>query len=578
MSIEVTVAVIVAVLVIVFANSLSSRIGVAGPLILVAIGVAVSLIPAVSAVSVQPELILMGVLPPLLFSAAVSAPAIELRRDFSAIGGLSVLLVIVSALVLGLFFFLVIPDLGFPLAVALGAILSPTDAVATSIVRRLGVPRRVVTVLEGEALVNDATALVLLRTAIVAAASGFSFLTTLGSFAWAVLSAVVVGAVAGVIALRLRAWTTSATANTALGLTVPYIAYLPTEALGGSGLVAAVVAGVVCGQGAVRWLTPEQRISDKLNWRTIEFLLEGAVFLIMGLELWGIVESNLAADEGLLKGIGIAAAAFVILVAVRAAYVFPMLTVHASRVQKLVRGRLSTDAEFVARAADGDPPSRLPVLEAIPGASPVARTRRRRRRLGRMRADIDYFDASPLTWKHNTVIVWAGMRGAVTLAAAQTLPSDTPERDLLVFIAFLVAAGSLLIQGLTLPLLANLLGLRRSGAAGPPREEIRAIDADLRGAAEKAAESGTLRRADHRPFSDEILALPPSRFAAPLDPTDGLDAPEALEFELALVAVMRRRLHELGRSGRHSTSALRYVLDELDAYEISVKLHLESER
>ncbi|MFB8188142.1 cation:proton antiporter [Microbacterium sp. NPDC055988] len=573
MSLELTAAIIVAVIVIVFSNALSSRIGVAGPLILVAVGVGVSLIPAVSAVVVPPELILMGVLPPLLFSAAVSAPAIELRRDFSAISGLAVLLVIISSLVLGVFFFIAIPGLGFPLAVALGAILSPTDAVATSIVRRLGVPRRVVTVLEGEALINDASALVLMRTAIVAAASGFSFLATLGTFAWAVLSAIVVGALAGALALRLRAWTTSATANTALGLTVPYIAFLPTEALGGSGLVAAVVAGVVCGQGAVRWLTPEQRISDKLNWRTVEFLLEGAVFLLMGLELWGIVEKNLAADEGLWKGIGIAALAFVILIAVRATYVFPMLRVHTTRVERFVRGRLSAGDQ-----GDAPPESTAGrALAALPGVSPAQQVKRRRKRLRRMRADIDYFDTSPLTWKHNAIIVWAGMRGAVTLAAAQTLPNDTPERDLLVFIAFLVAAGSLLIQGLTLPWLARILGLRK-GSSSLPREEIREIDAELNEAARVAVEGGRLRRSDRKPFSDDIYAVPASLFVTPLDPTDGLDTPEALEFGLAVITVMRGRLHELGRSGRHSTSALRYVLDELDAYEISVKLHLESER
>lgn len=549
MPVEVLVFVIIAVFVIVFASSLSQRTGIAGPLILVAVGVGVSLIPGVAAVSVPPELILVGVLPPLLFSAAVSAPAIEFRRDLAAIGGLSVLLVIVSAVVLGLFFFWAIPGLGFPLAVALGAILSPTDAVATSIVRRLGVPRRVVTVLEGESLLNDATALVLLRTAIVAAASGFSFLTTLGSFAWAVLSAIVVGAVAGWLALRLRAWTTSATANTALGLTIPYIAYLPTEALGGSGLVAAVVAGVVCGQGSVRWLTPEQRISDKITWRTIAFLLEGAVFLLMGLELWGIVESNLEAEEGLLAGITIAAVALVILIAVRAAYVFPMMHVHAARVTRSMRRRLSADG----------------------GGS-------RRRTAGRMRADIEYFDASPLTWKHNAMIVWAGMRGAVTLAAAQTLPPDVPSRDLLVFIAFLVAAGSLLLQGMTLPVLARLLGLRAAGASGPPRDEIRSIDEQLRDAAQAAIDGGTLQRRGRTPFSAAISSLPTAGFVAPLDPRGGADSPEVLEFQLALIAVMRERLHELGRSGRHSTTALRYVLDELDAFEISVKLHLESER
>lgn len=570
MSMNLLIVVIAGVFVIVFSSSLSKRIGVAGPLILVAIGFAVSLIPAVAPISVPPELILAVVLPPLLYSAAVSAPAIEFRRDIAAISGLSVLLVIISALVLGLFFVWAIPGLGFPLAVALGAILSPTDAVATSIVRKLGVPRRVVTVLEGESLLNDATALVLLRTGIVAAAAGFSVITTLGTFVWAVISAIIVGTLAGALALRLRAWTTSATANTALGLTVPFLAFLPTEAIGGSGLVAAVVAGVVCGQGSVRWLTPEQRISDKLNWRTVEFLLEGAVFLVMGLELYGIVQNNLSANEGALKGVGIAALAFVIVIAVRALYVFPMLNVHTIRVRRAMRRRLAGGAAFPPRSAEAQGPE--PLLH--PGSA----RRWNPKSWGSVRADSDYFESSPLTWKHNTIIVWAGMRGAVTLAAAQTLPRDTPQWDLLVFIAFLVAAASLLVQGLTLPLLVRILGLRNADGAKSPHEEIRQIDDALRAAAQAAVDAGSLRRGDKSEFAEISYSVPLSGFITPRGDGEGQDLRERFEFELAVIGAMRARLHEVARSGRYSTSALRYVLDELDAYEISVKLHLESEK
>ena len=549
-SVGMLVIVVVAVIVIVFASTLASRIGIAGPLVLVAVGVAISLLPAVPAVAVNPELILVGVLPPLLYSSAVSAPAIELRRDLRAIGGLAILLVIVSSILLGLFFWWAIPGLGLPLAIALGAILSPTDAVATAIVRKQGVPRRVITLLEGESLLNDASALVLLRTAIAATAAGFSFVATLGAFAWAVVSAVVIGAAAGILALQLRAWTRNATASTAIGLVVPYLAYLPTDALHGSGLVAAVVAGVVCGQGAVRSLTPEQRISDRLTWRTIEFILEGAVFLIMGLELYGIVEKNLAATEGLLRGISIAAAALVILIVVRAAYVMPMLAFHSSRVRRATRHRLES-----TRAR-----GRAPSVE----------------RAGRIRADIDYFDTSPLTWKHSVIVTWAGMRGVVTLAAAQTLPRDTPERELLVFIAFVVAAGSLLLQGLTLPVVVRLLGLGRATTSALPRRAIRAVDVELRRAAQAAIADRSLRR-DAGAFSDQVYVNPPLRFLAALDPPESSSGPEALEFELALIGVMRRRLRQMAASGEYSTSVVRYVFDELDAYEISVKLHLESE-
>lgn len=547
-STETLLAIIVGVVVITLANMLSKRIGVAGPLILVAIGLGFSMIPGVSAISIPPELILAGVLPPLLYSAAVSAPAIEFRRDLAAISGLSVLLVIVSSLVLGLVFVWLMPDIGFPLAVALGAILSPTDAVATSVVRKLGVPRRVVTVLEGESLLNDATALVLLRTALAAVAGGFSLLTTLGSFAWSVVAALVVGTVIGFLALWLRASTKSTTANTAIGLTVPYFAYVPTEALGGSGLVAAVVAGLVCGQGALRWLTPEQRVSDKGNWGTIEFLLEGAIFLTMGLELYGIVQSNIEAHERLLTGVGIAAIGFVVIIVVRALYVIPVLTFQSARAKRIAQQR-------------------------IDGAK-----HRSEKRTDRKRADFDYFNGSPLTWRHNTIIIWAGMRGAVTLAAAQTLPAGTPERDRLILVAFVVAVGSLMLQGLTLPVLARMLGLVRTGAGGPPRKEVRKIDRELRKAARHAHESRDLVGPGNESFSPAVYALPHSWFVTPLELPEGTDPSEALTFELALIAVMRRRLHELGRSGRHTTSALRYVLAELDAYEITVNLRLESEK
>ena len=167
---EVLIVVIVAILVIALATAVAPKLGIAGPLILLLVGAAVSVLPFVEIPEIDPEWILVGVLPPLLYSAAVSLPAIEFRRDFGPIAGLSFLLVIVSSIVLGLFFIAVIPGIQPAIAVALGAILSPTDAVATSIVKRLGVSRRVVTMLEGESLLNDATALVLLRTMIASVA------------------------------------------------------------------------------------------------------------------------------------------------------------------------------------------------------------------------------------------------------------------------------------------------------------------------------------------------------------------------------------------------------------------------
>ena len=194
---EYLVIAILGVVVVALATAVAPRAKIAGPLLLVAVGIGVSLLPFVPAIEVDPEIILVGVLPPLLYSAAVSLPAIEFRRDFGPIAGLSVLLVLFSSVALAFFFYALIPGLGIYLALALGAILSPTDAVATSIVKRLGISRRVVTMLEGESLLNDATSLVMLprwpspsRSRRASASNG----GILGTFVWGVLVAIVIGA------------------------------------------------------------------------------------------------------------------------------------------------------------------------------------------------------------------------------------------------------------------------------------------------------------------------------------------------------------------------------------------------
>jgi NhaP-type Na+/H+ or K+/H+ antiporter len=179
------------------------------PLILVVLGIGVSLLPFVPVVTVPPELVLAGILPPLLYSASVSPPAMDLRREFGAVSMLSVVLVALSALVLGWVFTLLIPGLDYSWGVALGAVISPTDAVATSIVKRTNVSHRITAILEGESLLNDASALVLLRAAIAGAAAAVSVWSVAGQFVRAVLVAVAIGIVVGRLALWIRAGVTS---------------------------------------------------------------------------------------------------------------------------------------------------------------------------------------------------------------------------------------------------------------------------------------------------------------------------------------------------------------------------------
>ena len=575
----VLVIAVLGVVVVALATALAPRIGIAGPLALVAIGIGVSLLPFFPAWELNPEIILVGVLPPLLYSSAVSMPAIEFRRDFRPIAGLSILLVLVSTAVLAAFFVVVIPGIDLYLAIALGALLSPTDAVATSIVKRLGIAPRVVTMLEGESLLNDATSLVLLRTAVAAIAVGsVSIGEAVWAFVWGVIIAVVIGALVGLVALRVRAWVAHSAANTALSFVVPFVAYLPTEQLGGSGLVAAVVAGIVTGQGAARWFSPEQRMSDELNWRTVELMLEGAVFLVMGLQLKEIVRDNIQDHQGLWHGAWLAVSAIGLIILVRAAYVAVLVASQGRRARRLDRQRLE---DFTVRLdeIEAGGVSERDIRRRGGPKSPAAQERRMqqiRGRASRMLADLDYYQASPLGWKHGTVIVWAGMRGVVTLAAAQTLPTG-PIQALLVFVAFLVAVGSLMLQGFTLPWLVRMLKLEGSGGSGPTVEEQRRLDEEMRAAAAFRLTAGGLTRRDGSEFDSELVDRVGSRLSQPPDDDMTAYAHDVLELRLALIGAMRVRLNDLSRDGTFSTAALRHALAELDADQLSLELRLDDD-
>lgn len=531
------------------ATALGSRLGVAAPLLLVVFGIAVSLLPFVPEVPIEPEWILAGVLPPLLYSASVSMPSMDFRREFGAISGLSVLLVVVSAVVLGFFFAWVIPGLGIWWGIALGAIVSPTDAVATSIVKKVGVSPRVVSILEGESLLNDATALVLLRTAIAGTAASVSFGGVLGSFAFAVVVAVIIGFVVGKLNLLLRARVTDPTVNTVISFTVPFLASIPAEVLGASGLVAAVVAGLVTGRNAPRMLSAQHRLSESQNWRTIELVLEGAVFLLMGLELTAIIGDVQRDHAGIGFAIVVAAGALLLTILVRSAYVAPLLAWLSARARRSeqLKPRLTTIQERLDRAPEqlphrdlpaGGQPDQFAVPLGARGGEPrvgrrapsAGRIERIATRVRRTLADIDYLLAAPLGWREGTVVVWAGMRGAVTLAAAQTLPTETPSRSLLIFIAFLVAAGSLLIQGGTLRRVVDWVK-PRSGSNPEVESHERAQILDLLRQAAASAEPSLLPGS--KPYALAVINLQRQALLDARD--DGLFGAETLNSALAVL-------------------------------------------
>ncbi len=430
---------------------------------------------------IDPEIILVGVLPPLLYSAAVSLPAIEFRRDFRPIAGLSVLLVLVSAVALGLFFFWAIPDLGLALAIGLGAILSPTDAVATTIAKRLGISPRVITMRRGRkpaqrrhgprAAAHSGRCLRRRRRARGGAAIGASR----GACSSRSSSARLVG----YLNLLVRERVSPLGGQHGLSFVVPFVAYLPTEHLGGSGLVAAVVAGIVTGQGAARRFTPEQRLSDELNWRTIELMLEGAVFLVMGLELKEIVAANMSAERGSRPRAR----------ARRRRLPHPRRRAGAVRhradraagpreqaAEAHGRDRLDHFAERVEHAA-AQPPggSAPPSVGGCPATRSAGRSGSASRAAGSRAPSPTSTTTGRRRWAGGTArsSCGRGCAGVVTLAAAQTLPADAAApRTCWCFIAFLVAAGSLLLQGIHAALASpGMLKLTSEAPAGPSAAE-----------------------------------------------------------------------------------------------------------
>lgn len=474
-------------LIIVACQFVAPKVRVASPLILLAVGLAIGFLPQVGAIEVEPHIILEMVLPPLLFSAAVRMPTMDFRREMQAVAMLAIPLVFLSAFAVGFVIHWLVPAVSLPWGVALGAVLSPTDAVAVSIAKRSGVSHRIVTVLEGEGLFNDATSLVLLSAAMSAGLAADSHALNpgllIGKVALALGIATVIGLVVGELGVRIRSFIKEPSSDTVFSFVMPFIASIPAEHVGGSGLVAAVIAGLVVSRRRAGAISATNRRFSQQNWQTMTLVLEGGIFLTMGLQAFGIVEEASAVGGGLGFAAFLAVALGALIMVIRALFIALMLAWLDHRRQHRQR-RFDAEAERIdyfeqrmneACAVDED------MLEAR-NLSPeqwglaLERFRRRlsrRERRNALRAtDLDYFANEPLGPREGSVIVWAGMRGAITLAAAQTISSHAPLRGYLLTIALFIAAGSLIIQGLTLPGVIRVV--KPQMASGDIPEEERA--------------------------------------------------------------------------------------------------------
>ena len=473
-------------LIIVATQFIAPKVGVASPLILLGVGLAIGFHPQVGAIEIAPHIILEIVLPPLLFSAAVRMPTMDFRREMHAVAMLAIPLVFLSAFAVGFVINWMVPAISLPWGVALGAVLSPTDAVAVSIAKRSGVSHRIITVLEGEGLFNDATSLVLLSAAMNAGLAADNNALNpgllIGRVALALGIAAVIGWIIGEVGVRVRALLKEPSTDTVFSFAMPFLASLPAEHLGGSGLVAAVVAGLVVSRRRAALISASNRRFSQQNWETLTLVLESAIFLTMGLQAFGIVEETSEFVGGLTFAAVLAVSLGTLIMVIRAVFIALMLTwldhrrthrqrrfeVETSRIERFEK-RMNIACEVDAdmlQARDLSPEQWGKALNRL-----RRRLQQRERRNAKRGSDLDYFANEPLGPREGSVIVWAGMRGAITLAAAQTISTHAPMRALLLMIALFIAAGALIIQGLTLPALIRIV--KPKMASGDISEEER---------------------------------------------------------------------------------------------------------
>jgi Na+/H+ antiporter len=445
--VHVALALVALTAVVITVAGASERFGFPAPLVLVTVGAVGSFIPFVPEVHLTSEVVLVGLLPPLLYSTALSTSLVDFNHNRRPILLLSIGLVAFTTVGVALVVHTFIPGVNWPAAFALGAIVAPPDAVAaTSIARQVGMPRRIVTILEGESLLNDATALVALRTSIAVGAT-FSLVDIGGEFLLAAVGGTVVGVLMYVAVAWVRKHVKDPVLDTSVSFATPFLAYVAAETVHASGVLAVVIAGLLLGHKAPVLQTASSRIAERLNWRTISFLLENAVFLLIGLQVRWIIAD--VADSGVNLGLVVAACVvtFLAVVLLRIIWMFPVRFL-------LVR----------------------PVREHETGQQP--------------------------SWQHTLVVAWAGMRGVVTMAAAFAIPPSFPNRELLILVALVVTAGTLFVQGLTLPWLVRRLRL----AAPDAREDALARAALFQKATAAGLERLEQHTGDEDPF-DTIDAL-----------------------------------------------------------------------
>jgi monovalent cation/hydrogen antiporter len=509
-------------------SAVARTVGVPYPIFLVVGGLVLGFVPGAPEVELDPDLVLVLFLPPLLYSAAFFSNLRDLRANLRPISLAAIGLVVLTTCVVAIVAHALIDGLPWAAAFALGAVVAPTDPLAaTEIVSRLGAPRRLTTVIEGESLINDGTALTIYRFAVAAALGGtFSLLDATLEFLVDSAGGIAVGLAVGWVISEIRRRLDDPQVEITISLATGYAAYLPAEQAGLSGVLAAVFAGLVLGWRAPDIASARMRMQGFAVWDVLVFLLNAVLFILIGLQFQVVLDGlqNRSAEDLALWAAAVCAA----VVGARLLFVFT--------------------TPYVIRALD-------------------RRESQRARRMG---------------WRPRVVVAWSGMRGAVSMAAALALPLETsagapfPGRDLIIFLAYAVIVFTIVVQGLTLPALIRWLGLEEDDSE---RQEeliarLAAAEAALERLEELTGEDWTLEDTIERVRGLYEYRL--RRFSAQQD-GDGTEAIEdrSLAYQRLvreLIEAQRRALVQLRKEGAINDEVMRRIQRELDLEESRLEI------
>jgi CPA1 family monovalent cation:H+ antiporter len=530
--------ILAAVAVIVMLQFLANRTGLPTAALLTVAGLVYAVLPGPN-LKLDPHAILTFVIPPLIYSAALNSSLLAIRKNLGAVISLSIGLVLATVMLVGIGVDLFVPGIGLAAAIALGAAVSPTDPVAALAVGgRAALPPRLITIIEGEGLLNDATALTALTVAVTAATSGgFSFSDAVVHFLLAAAGGLLVGFAAAIAVRVLRSAVRDPLLVNCISLATPFGAYLLGERLHVSGVLAVAVAGLVVGHDTPRFTSGASRLQASAVWRLVDFLLQGFVFLLIGQQITDVV---------------------------RALKAYPAATVVTAAI-------VSLGVVLLLR------PLWLVLAQALRGALHM--------RLSKATAR----DDQRLTSREVVMLSWAGTRGVISLAAIFTLPLVTssgrpfPARDLLIFCTYVVVVVTLAGQGITFAPLARALGVRADPAdAALVRSEARAASVRAaRSRLDQIAADGDVpgpvlaalrTRLDHQAWRHRQL-LGRLKAADDTGPPTSTGYEAALEARRAVIDVQREELLRWRDAGHLPDSSLRILERELDHEERTLPPH-----